>query len=96
MLGLILVALLQGTDPAPPAQTPAQAETPAATTAQTEETAENTAAERRRQRRCSAREVTGTRLASVHRCRTDNGQHDEDTRRLMDTIQHGGPLDGGG
>jgi hypothetical protein len=96
MLGLILVALLQASEPAP-AEAQAQPTTPTTTTeAQAEETAENAASERRRTRRCSSREVTGTRLSSVQRCRTSNGQQDEDTRRLMDTIQHGGPLDGGG
>ncbi|MGQ0534076.1 MAG: hypothetical protein ACT4OF_15500 [Caulobacteraceae bacterium] len=93
MLGLIFVALLQATEPAP-AEAQAQPGPAPAATEQTEETTQNADAERRRTRRCTSREITGTRLQSVQRCRTENGHQDEDTRRVMETIQHGGPLSG--
>lgn len=96
MLGLLMVLMLQATDPAP-ATEPAATEASQATAQPVEEAAteENDATERRRQRRCSQRSVTGTRLAHVVTCRSQPGHQDQDTRDTLHNIQRPEPLQAG-
>lgn len=89
MLGLIFVALLQAASPTPVEPANQAAEAPAAAAPQEGQaaTADAPRREAQRNRRCSSREITGTRLQTVQRCRTTNGQQDEDTRRALETFQ---------
>jgi hypothetical protein len=88
-VGLILSMFLQAADvPAQPAQTPPpEAAASTSNTQQaTAETGENEDATRER-RRCSTRQVTGTRLQTVVRCRTGEGHQDEDTLGTLQAMQ---------
>jgi hypothetical protein len=87
MIDLLFVALFQavaGAPEAPPAEQAAAATTTQETEAERQAREAEEAAE---ERRCRARELTGSRLRTVVTCRTRNGHQDEDTRAAMDMLQ---------
>lgn len=96
MLGLLMVLMLQATDPAPATEPAAtEASQTAAQPAETTATAEEDAAEQRRRRRCTQRGVTGSRLSHVVTCRSQPGYQDQDTRDTLHNIQRPPPAQAG-
>jgi hypothetical protein len=95
MFDLLFIALFQAAagEPAPPQQPssepasaaePAVAEAPSTTDAQ-------------QSRRCNVRQLTGTRVRSVVRCRSGSsqGQQSQDARDALHDLQRPAPTNGG-
>lgn len=87
MLGLVLAVVLQASTPAPDAEAPAAAETEVAAQPAQETTTDESAVDQQRARRCTQRDLTGTRLSRVRTCRSRPGHQSEDTRRALEMLQ---------